>query len=111
LFNPEVHYVFVNREMRRTKEDAERTRDSIDVQTLGLGHSLMAAMGVIRNDKVIRAVNELGGGNAISMLAMRSLSSASAVCLISLPGYTLGNFFEGGRSMERCWLEATNLNL
>lgn len=111
LLNPEGHYDFVHREMRWTKEDAERTRDGIDIQTLGLGHSLMAAMGVIRNEKVIHTVKELGGGNAISMLAMRTLSSASALCMISLPGYTLKNFFEGGRSMERFWLEATNLNL
>ncbi|HEY1010929.1 MAG TPA: Rv1355c family protein [Daejeonella sp.] len=111
LLNPEGHYDFVHREMRWTNEDAERTRDGIDIQTLGLGHSLMAAMGVIRSEKVINAVKELGGGNALGMLAMRTVSTASALCLISLPGYSLKNFFEGGRSMERFWLEATNLNL
>ncbi len=31
--------------------------------------------------------------------------------MISIPGYELKNFFEGGRSMERFWLEATKLNL
>ncbi len=111
LLNPEGHYDFVHREMRWTNEDAERTRDGIDVQTLGLGHSLMAAMGVIRSEKVINAVKNLGGGNALGMLAMRTVSTASALCLISIPGYNLKNFFEGGRSMERFWLEATNLNL
>ncbi|WP_276348441.1 Rv1355c family protein [Daejeonella sp. JGW-45] len=111
LLNPEGHYDFVHREMRWTNEEAERTRDGIDIQTLGLGHSLMAAMGVIRSEKVINAVKELGGGNALGMLAMRTVSTASALCLISLPGYSLKNFFEGGRSMERFWLEATNLNL
>ncbi len=111
LLNPEGHYDFVHREMRWTNEDAERTRDGIDIQTLGLGHSLMAAMGVIRSEKVINAVKDLGGGNALGMLAMRTVSTASALCLISLPGHNLKNFFEGGRSMERFWLEATNLNL
>ncbi len=111
LLNPDGHYDFVHREMRWSDEDAELTRDGIDIQTLGLGHSLMAAMGVIRSEKVIHAVKELGGGNALGMLAMRTVSTASALCLISIPGYTLKNFFEGGRSMERFWLEATNLNL
>lgn len=111
LLNPEGHYDFVHREMRWTKEDAEKTRDGIDIETLGLGHSLMAAMGVIRSEKVINAVKDLGGGNALGMLAMRTVSTASALCMISLPGYSLQNFFEGGRSMERFWLEATNLNL
>ncbi len=111
LLNPEGHYDFVHREMRWTNEEAEQTRDGIDVQTLGLGHSLMAAMGVIRSEKVIRAVKDLGGGNALGMLAMRTVSTASAIALISIPGYKLKNFFEGGRALERFWLEATNLNL
>ncbi|MES3018817.1 MAG: Rv1355c family protein [Bacteroidota bacterium] len=111
LLNPEGHYDFVHREMRWTNEEAEQTRDGIDVQTLGLGHSLMAAMGVIRSEKVIKAVKELGGGNALGMLAMRTVSTASAIALISIPGYKLKNFFEGGRALERFWLEATNLNL
>ena len=111
LLNKEGHYDFVHREMRWTNEEAERTRDGIDIQTLGLGHSLMAAMGVIKDEKVIEAVKEIGGGNALGMLAMRTVSTASALCLISVPGYNLKNFFEGGRAMERFWLEATNLKL
>lgn len=111
LMNPEGHHDFVHREMRWTNEEAERTRDGIDIQTLGLGNSLMAALGVIRSEKVINAVKNLGGGNALGMLAMRTVSTASALCMISVPGYSLKNFFEGGRSMERFWLEATNLNL
>lgn len=111
LLHPEGHYDFVHREMRWTSADAERTLDGIDINTLALGNSLMAAMSVIKSEKVIEAVKELGGGNALGMLAMRTVSTASALCMISLPGYGLKNFFEGGRSMERFWLGATNLNL
>jgi molybdopterin/thiamine biosynthesis adenylyltransferase len=111
LLHPEGHYDFVHREMRWTPEDAEKTLTGIDIRTLELGNSLMAAMGVIKSEKVINAVKQFGGGNALGMLAMRTLSTASALCMISIPGYELKNFFEGGRSMERFWLEATNLNL
>jgi hypothetical protein len=111
LLHPEGHYDFVHREMRWTPEDAEKTLTGIDIRTLELGNSLMAAMGVIKSEKVINAVKQFGGGNALGMLAMRTVSTASALCMISIPGYELKNFFEGGRSMERFWLEATNLNL
>ncbi len=111
LLHPEGHYDFVHREMRWTPEDAEKTLTGIDIRTLELGNSLMAAMGVIKSEKVIHAVKQFGGGNALGMLAMRTVSTASALCMISIPGYELKNFFEGGRSMERLWLEATNLNL
>jgi len=111
LLHPEGHYDFVHREMRWTPEDAEKTLTGIDIRTLELGNSLMAAMGVIKSEKVIDAVKQFGGGNALGMLAMRTVSTASSLCMISIPGYELKNFFEGGRSMERFWLEATNLNL
>src|SRR5260370_39728178 len=45
------------------------------------------------------------------MLAKRTIANASALCMITLPEYNLKNFFEGGRSMERFWLAATNLNI
>jgi len=45
------------------------------------------------------------------MLAKRTVSAASALCLITLPKHDLRSFFEGGRSMERLWLAATNLGL
>ena len=111
LLHPEGHFDFVHREMRWTPEDAEKTLTGIDIRTLELGNSLMAAMGVIKSEKVIDALKQFGGGNALGMLAMRTVSTASALCMISIPGYELKNFFEGGRSMERFWLEATNLNL
>jgi molybdopterin/thiamine biosynthesis adenylyltransferase len=111
LLNSEGHHDFVHHEMRWTSEEAERTRDGIDIKTLGLGNSQLAALGVIKNENVIRTINELGGGKALDMLAKRTVSAASALCLVTLPHYNLENFFEGGRSTERLWLAATNFGL
>jgi hypothetical protein len=111
LLNKDGHYDFVHHEMRWTSEDAEKTRDGIDIKTLGLSNSQLAALGVIKNDQVVRTLNDLDGGKALDMLAKRTVSTASAICLITLPQHNLANFFEGGRSMERLWLGATNLGL
>jgi nitroreductase len=111
LLNKEAHHDFVHHEMRWTSEDAEKTRDGIDIKTLGLSNSQLAALGVIKNKNVVRTINELGGGKALDMLAKRTVNAASALCLITLPQYSLKSFFEGGRSMERFWLEATRLNI
>ncbi|HZY35978.1 MAG TPA: Rv1355c family protein [Mucilaginibacter sp.] len=111
LLSKEGHYDFVHHEMRWTSKEAETTRDGIDVKTLGLSNSQMAALGVIKSEEVIRTINDLGGGKALDMLAKRTVSAASALCLITLPKYNLESFFEGGRSMERLWLAATNLGL
>jgi len=111
LLNKEGHYDFVHHEMRWTSEDAEKTKDGIDIKTLGLSNSQLAALGVIKDENVVRTINELEGGKALDMLAKRTVSAASALCLITLPKYDLENFFEGGRAMERFWLAATNLNI
>jgi len=111
LLSKDGHYDFVHHEMRWTSEEAEATRDGIDIKTLGLSNSQMAALGVIKSEQVISAINELGGGKALDMLAKRTVATASAICLITLPDHNLESFFEGGRSMERMWLAATSLGL
>src|ERR1700749_2101577 len=97
--------------MRCTSEDAERTCDGIDVKTLVLSNSQMSALGVIKNKHVVKAINDLEGGKALDSLSKRSLTSASALCLITLPKYNHENFFKGGQAMERLWLGATNMAL
>jgi molybdopterin/thiamine biosynthesis adenylyltransferase len=111
LLNKEGHYDFVHHEMRWTSEDAEETRDGIDIKTLGLSNSQLAALGVIKSESVVQTINELGGGKALDLLATRTVAAASALCLITLPKNDLEGFFDGGRSMERFWLGATNLNI
>jgi molybdopterin/thiamine biosynthesis adenylyltransferase/nitroreductase len=111
LLNNEGHYDFVHHEMRWTSEEAEKTRDGIDIKTLGLGNSQMAALGVIKSGQVIKTISDFGGGKALDMLAKRTVSAASALCLITLPKHDLKSFFDGGRAMERLWLAATGLGL
>jgi molybdopterin/thiamine biosynthesis adenylyltransferase/nitroreductase len=111
LLNPAGHYDFVHREMRWTKEDADHTKDGMDIRTLGLSNSQLAALNVIKDAKVVQTLKDLEGGYALDMLAKRTIANASALCMITLPEYNLKNFFEGGRSMERFWLAATNLNI
>ncbi|MBS1521962.1 MAG: Rv1355c family protein [Bacteroidetes bacterium] len=111
LLSKEGHYDFVHHEMRWTSEEAEKRRDGIDIKTLGLSNSQMAALGVIKSEQVISTINDLGGGKALDMLAKRTVSAASALCLLTLPKYELKTFFEGGRAMERFWLAATDLGL
>ena len=111
LLNPAGHNDFINHEMRWTSEEALVKKDGIDVKTLGFTNSQLAALNIIRNEKVIRTINKLEGGYGFDSLSKKIVKTASALCMITLPEYNLKNFFEGGRAMERFWLQATNLNL
>jgi molybdopterin/thiamine biosynthesis adenylyltransferase len=111
LLNPAGHNDFINHEMRWTSEEALIKKDGIDVKTLGFTNSQLAALSIIRNEKVISTINKLEGGYGFDSLSKKIVKTASALCMITLPEYNLKSFFEGGRAMERFWLEATNLNL
>ncbi len=111
LLNEEGHDDFVNHEMRWTPEEAESKKDGIDVQTLGLSNSQLAALGIIKSPETIQEINYIDGGKGLEVIAKKSVNSASAIALITLPKYSPINFFEGGRSLERFWLMATQLGL
>ena len=111
LLNQAGHYDFVHREMRWTKQEADDSRDGIDIQTLGLSNSQLAALGVIKDEKVVRTLKDIDGGHALDMLAKRTVACASALCMITMPEYNLKNFFDGGRAMERFWLAATHYGI
>jgi len=111
LLNPAGHNDFINHEMRWTSEEAKIKKDGIDVKTLGFTAGQLAALNIIRNEKVIHTIRKLKGGYGFDSLARKIVKTASALCMITLPEYNRANFFEGGRAMERFWLEATNLNL
>ncbi|KHJ39315.1 putative NAD(P)H nitroreductase acg [Pedobacter glucosidilyticus] len=111
LLNKEGHYDFVHREMRWTSQDAEQTQNGIDVKTLGLSNSQLAALSMIKDVGVIQTLKTLKGGKAFDTLALKTVASASALCLISVPKYKLESFFLGGQAMERFWLAATQLHL
>lgn len=111
LFNPEGHYEFMHREARWTDEDAELTKDGVHIKSFGYSDSQLGALTIIKDENVISAINKFGGGKAFDSLGKTIVDSASALCLISFPEYKLENFFEGGRSMERIWLLATQRNL
>lgn len=111
LLDVNGHFDFVHREMRWDPEQSVQTSDGIDVRTLGLSSAQLAALNVIKNEQVIQMLNAIDGGKAIESLAHRTVSTASALCLITFPGLGLDSYFEGGRAMERLWLSATGLDL
>ncbi|WP_159473611.1 Rv1355c family protein [Dyadobacter sp. 3J3] len=106
LLNEEGHKDFVFREMKWTKEEAEKSADGIDVQTLGMSPAQLAAMSLIKDHKIARVLKQIDGGHALIDVSRKLIESASALGIITLPEYNAENFFNGGISLERLWLKA-----
>ncbi|GGN03411.1 hypothetical protein GCM10010967_42710 [Dyadobacter beijingensis] len=109
LLNPEGHYDFVHREMKWTPSDAEQSRDGIDVRTLGLNNAQIAALSIIRDREISQTLKGIQGGGALVDAALRSVSTASALGMITMPKYSYEDFFKGGIAMQRLWLRAEQL--
>jgi molybdopterin/thiamine biosynthesis adenylyltransferase len=109
LLNPAGHHDFVNREMKWTPSDAENSKDGIDVRTLGLSTPQIAALSIIRDKEISRTLNQIGGGGALVDAALKTVSTASAIGMITMPGDSYRDFFLGGMSMQRLWLRAEQL--
>jgi hypothetical protein len=109
LLNPEGHHDFVQREMKWSPADAEQSRDGIDVRTLGLSGAQVAALSIIRDREISQTLKSIQGGGALVDAALKSVSTASALGMITMPKYSYRNFFMGGMSMQRLWLRAEQL--
>lgn len=109
LLNPEGHYDFVHREMKWTPSEAELSRDGIDVRTLGLNNAQIAALSIIRDREISQTLKGVQGGGALVDAALKSVSTASALGMITMPKYSYKDFFLGGMAMQRLWLRAEQL--
>ncbi|TDE18171.1 Rv1355c family protein [Dyadobacter psychrotolerans] len=109
LLNANGHRDFVEREMKWTGDEAEKSRDGIDIRTLGMNSSQMAALSIIRDSEISKALKSIDGGTALIDVTMKTISTASGLGIVTLPEYSYQNFFLGGMSLQRLWLKAEEL--
>jgi hypothetical protein len=111
LLNPIMHRELVS-EIRWSEEDVRTTRDGIDVATLEMSPADMAAVRMMMKWPVMQFVSKIqNGGKAIENMAENTIKRSSAVGLLTLASTGRDAFFQGGRALQRVWLEATAHNL
>ena len=106
LFIPQGHYDLFEKELRWTPENAEHTKDGLDVRTLDLSQKDAVGFQVIKDQKAIKLISEWNGGKALENMTRRLVSTSSAVGLISMPTFTPQNCISAGQAAERVWLTA-----
>lgn len=106
-------YAFLSKRMhaelmegiRWTPEEAERTRDGIDVATLELSAGDAAGMRLVSRWGAMKFVGAVGGGKVLEKLSKKAVLASAAVALMTVDGTDPAAFFRGGRALERVWLE------
>ncbi|MER6032265.1 Rv1355c family protein [Streptomyces sp. NPDC001851] len=110
ILSPQLHRDMMN-ELRWDPEEARRTRDGIDVATLGLDDVDLAGLRLARQWPGLAFVRRIGGGKAFEESAGKALAASSAVGCLTIPGKGPHAFANGGRALQRLWLTATSLGL
>lgn len=99
------------REIRWSTEDAERTRDGLELATLELTPTDLAVMRLLSSWPLMETTAALGGGDGLERPSHKAIAAASAVGLVTAPGSSPTDCFASGRAVQRVWLTATALGL
>jgi len=102
-FNRQFHEQMLS-EMRWTSEEAEATRDGVDVATLELGGALTGLK--LMRSKLFVAL--MVTKNRIRTMTRDALAASSHLCALSMPAdASPEQLISAGQALQRLWLTAT----
>jgi hypothetical protein len=97
--------------LRWTEEEARKTGDGLYVGTLEIPPLQRPGLRLLGHWPVVRVLNSVGLSKIIGKKANQLALSASAIGIVTVPDDKEINFLEGGRIVQRVWLESTKMGL
>lgn len=108
--NPDLH-AFLFEHVRWTPQEAEETRDGLDLRTLELSFPDTMMFPLLKNWSLVKFLSNFGVSKIIAGNARKQALSAAAIGIITVPAGTPSDFINAGMVLERVWLEATRQGL
>jgi hypothetical protein len=108
--NPDLHK-FLFDHIRWTEKEAAETGDGLDIKTLELAIPQALGFRLLKSWSLMRKLSKLGVPKFIAKQAEGLCLSSSAIGAVIVDENTDEAFINGGRLMQRVWLEATRLGL
>ena len=106
ILHPTGHHDLVH-EIRWSPEEAQRTRDGIDLATLDLTPTELAGLRMLREPGVPELLKRWQRGRGLESLTRKAMIASSAVGLVTASGADARDPFMVGRAVQRLWLLAT----
>ncbi len=94
------------RQLRFTVDEAQRTRDGLDLRTLELPPGAGAMLGMLKPWNRMKWLHRLGVGRLLTVPSAVSVCKTSAIGVLSLGEPSPGGFLRSGRAFQRIWLAA-----
>ena len=102
----DIHH-FLFEKIRWNKKQIEETRDGMPVETMGLNPIENLTFPLMRFWWFVKASNYLGLSRIIGLKCWWNCRNASILGMVSIKGNDKLAFVQGGRAIQRVWLEAT----
>ncbi|MDF1584112.1 MAG: hypothetical protein P1P78_12470 [Methyloprofundus sp.] len=107
VFERKDIHAFLFDKIRWNQKQIEKTKDGMPVGVLGLSFIERMAFPLMRFWWYVKAANIFGLSRIIGLKCWWSCRNASLLGIISIKGNDKVAFVQGGRAMQRVWLEAT----
>jgi hypothetical protein len=105
-FEYEPFHNEIFRQLRFTVEEAERTRDGLDLRTLELPPGAGLMLGLLKPWNRMKWLHRLGVGRMLTVPSAVSVCKSSAIGVLSLGEPSPGGFLRAGQVFQRIWLAA-----
>jgi len=102
----EIHQ-FLFDKIRWNKKQIEETQDGMPVGVLGLSYIENLSFPLMRFWGYVKTANMLGLSRIIALKGWWGCKNASLLGMVTIQGNDKKSFVEGGRAVQRLWLEAT----
>lgn len=103
VLDPWGHADFIA-EARWTEQEAEATRDGVDLRTMDLSEADKMGFQLIKDARALQHLRQWNRGQALVKMASDSVESSSALVLLYTTEHSAQAVLQGGMEMERLWL-------
>ncbi len=105
LLNELGHDEFYH-EIRWNKEQAEQTRDGVEVAAVDITLGDIAGLNVAKDWNAVELLAKWKKGNAFKKMSLKSVKSASALIIFTIPEFTHEMLLNAGSAVQKAWIYA-----
>ncbi len=106
FMHPQGHYDTFVRELRFTKQEVVESADGMDIATLNMSESDVAALRIAKDPDAVAFLHNMNKGSGFKKISAKNVLNASSIGVISMEEHDPVSFLQAGRAVERIWLEA-----
>lgn len=110
MLHPQGHEEFYS-EVRWSSDDAQRTRDGIELSAVDLTEGERAGFYVAQDYRAVSLLSKWNKGNAFRRYSEKAMKSSAGVLMFAIDEFSHEKLIEAGRIIQRCWIYANSENV